>query len=335
MKYHAFGKTGLRVSAIGVGAQSLGGGLYFRDDAEAIRTLNAAFDAGINFYDTADHYNHGVSEELIGKIFQGRRDKVIIATKVGTRYSPLSRLAQELRPVLRPVSKWLRPSKIHIHRLRAAQKHGDFSASYLRSALEASLKRLKTDYIDLLQLHKPPTSVIEEGEFCKTLEQLKTEGKLRFYGVACDHGPTMIDDALLCLKYPGVSSVQVALNLVQRQAIADLLPRAQAHGVAVLARNPRDQGYLTTTGSDIMAETYEKTSQEVQTRMEQAKRFHFLVRSDRTLAQAALGFLLQVPGVAVVLPRLYRRPDLAETLGTLQAPSLTLQELEKIAATNV
>jgi len=108
------------------------------------------------------------------------------------------------------------------------------------------------------------------------------------------------------------------LNLVQREAIPAFLPRAQAQGVAVLVRNPRDQGYLTSAGSDIMAETYEKSSEEVRLRMEQARRYHFLIRSDRTLAQAALQFLLPLSGVTAVLPRLYRRKELIECLGALQ-----------------
>ncbi len=320
MNYRKFGKSDLSVSEIGVGCQSLGGGLYYRDDKEALRTLDAAFEAGITFYDTADHYNHGVSEELVGKALRGKRDRVILATKVGTRYSSMGRLAQSLRPLLRPVSRWLKPSKIHLHRMRGAQKHGDFSASYLRRALEQSLKRLRTDYVDLLQLHKPASSVLEEGAFCETMERFKTEGKIRFYGVACDHGPTMIADAMRCLKLPGIDAVQVTINLVQREAIPEFLPRAQAQGVAVLVRNPRDQGYLTSDGSDIMAETYEKSSEEVRLRKENAQRYRYLVRSDRTLAQAAIQFLLQLSGVTVVLPRLYRRKELAECLDTLRVP---------------
>ena len=333
MNYRPLGNTGLRVSEIGVGGQSLGGGFYHRDDQEAVRMLQAAFDAGINVYDTADHYNQGLSEALIGKVFHGRRSQVVIATKAGTRYSPPAQFALRLRSVLRPASRWLRPSKIYLHQMRSTYKHGDFSPIYLRRALEASLKRLRTDYVDLLQLHKPPSWVLDEGAFCETMEQLKAEGKIRFYGVACDHGPGMIDDAMRCLKHPGLSSVQVTVNLVQRQAITSLLPQAHAQGVAVLARNPRDQGYLTTDGSDIMAETYEKTPREVQVRIEQAQRCRFLVRDRRTLAQAAIQFLLQLPEVTVVLPRLYRRQELIEVIDALRAPALTAEELHRIAST--
>jgi len=269
---------------------------------------------------------------LIGKAFRGRRNRVIIATKVGTRYSPAARAALRMRPLLRPVSRWLQPSKNYLHQARSTYKHSDFSPSYLRRALEMSLKRLNTDYVDLLQLHKPSASVLDEGSFCETVEQFKREGKIRFYGIACDHGPSMIDDAMRCLKLPGLSSVQVTVNLVQRQAIESFLPQACAQGLAVLVRNPRDQGYLTAAGSDIMAETYDKTSLEVQIRMEQAQRCHFLIQNRRTLAQAAIQFLLQLPGVTVVLPRLYQCQQLAEILAAPYAPPLTVQELQRIAS---
>lgn len=331
MRYRLLGSTGLRVSEIGVGGQTLGGGIYYRDDAEAVRMLQAAFAEGVNFYDTADHYNQGASESLIGKALQEKRPQVIIATKIGTRYSPAAQAALRLRPLLRPVSRLLESSKNSLHQLRHTQKRGDFSPAYLRRALEGSLRRLRTDYVDLLQLHKPPAEVLDSGAFCETMERFKAEGKMRFYGIACDHETSMVEDAMRCLKHPGLAAVQLTINLVQRQAITEWLPQAHARGLAVLVRNPRDQGYLTAEGSDIMAETYEKTRQQVQRRIEQARRCRFLVRENRTLAQAALQYLLQLPGVSVVLPRLYRRSQLAEILTAAQAPALTDDELSRIA----
>jgi len=330
MKYRQFGATDLQVSEIGFGGQSLGGGLYYHNDRESIATLQTALDAGITFYDTADHYSEGRSEELIGQAFRGRRDRVIIATKAGTRFSRAGRAALALRPLLRPVGRWLRPSKIYLHQLRSTQKQGDFSPAYLRRALEASLKRLKTDYVDVLQLHKPPSSLLDGGAWHETMERFKAEGKIRCYGVACHHGPTMVEDALRCLRHPGIAAIQVGMNVADQRAVARILPLAQARGVAVLIRNPRDQGHLTTAGSDIMAETYSQSPREVAERMECARRFHFLISKRRTLAQAALRFLLQLPGVTTVLPRLFRRQDLEEVLGTLAAEPLTPEELARI-----
>ena len=332
MNYRRFGSTNLQVSAIGFGGQSLGGGLYYRNDRESIATLHAALDAGITFYDTADHYSEGRSEELIGRAFQGRRDRVIIATKAGTRLSRAGRIVSDLRPLLQPVSRWLRPSKIYLHQLRSTQKSGEFSPAYLRRALESSLRRLRTDYVDVFQLHKPPSSLLEDGAWCDTMEQFAAEGKIRHYGVACRHGPTMLADALRCLRHPGVASVQASLSLVEQQAVTQLLPPALSRGVAVLVRNPRDQGHLTSAGSDIMAETYVRSPREASLRLERAAQFHFLVTERRTLAQAALQFLLHLDGVTTVLPRLFRRQDLADVLGTLTAEPLTPEELARIAS---
>ena len=329
MNCRSFGKTDLKVSEIGFGCQSLGGGLYYKDDRESIKTLHQALDSGVNFYDTSDHYSQGVSENLIGRAFKGKRDQVIIATKAGTCYSPIGNLGLRVRPLLRPMSHFLRPIKISLHLMRASQKHSDFSAEYLTKAVHGSLKRLQTDYLDLFQLHKPSSSILEKGDFCETLEKLKAQGKIRYYGVSC----ATVEDALICLKHSGISSVQVAINLLDQEAITKLLTLAKEKKLAVIARNPRAQGHLTNTLSDIMAETYARNQREFEDRKNRAKKFQFLIKEDRTLAQAALQFVLQLPGVSVVIPRAINRKQLEENLGALTAPPLTKEELTRIYST--
>ena len=326
MNYRSFSKTDLKVSELGLGCQSLGGGLYYRDDQESIKTLYRAFDSGVNFYDTSDHYSQGASENLIGRAFKGRRGRVIIATKAGTLYSPLGSLALRMRPMLRPISRFLHSMKISLHLMRASQKHSDFSPEYLTKAVYGSLKRLQTDYLDLFQLQKPPSSILEKGEFCETLEKLKDQGKIRYYGVSC----ATADDALICLKHPGISSVQVGISLLDQEAITKLLHLAKEKGVAVIVRNPRAQGHLTSALSDIMAETYAENQKEVENRINKAKKFQFLINRNRSLAQAALQFVLQLDGVSAVIPRAINREQLGENLGALTSPPLTREELTKI-----
>ena len=331
MNYRRFGATDLRVSELGVGGQSLGGGLFYRDDAESMRTLQEALDAGINFFDTSDHYSQGLSEQLIGRAFRGRRDKVILATKGGTLYTPIGNLSQYVRPLVQPFSRALRASKIYLHLARGSQKRFDASPAYLTQAVEGSLRRLQTDYVDLYQLHKPPTSVLEAGDYCEIFEKLKRQGKIRYYGVTCElHDP--IRDALLCLQRPGISSIQANISLVNQEPIARLLPHAQQRGVAIIARNPRDQGHLTDAGSDIMAETYHRTRRDAEAQARKATRYRFLVKDGRTLAQAALQFVLRQPGITTAIPRLFTRAQLRECLGTLTAPPLTDGELARIAS---
>ena len=327
MKYRSFGETDLKVSEIGLGCQSLGGGLYYKDDQESIRTLHQAFDYNINFYDVSDHHSQGASERLIGRAFKDRRDRVIITSKAGLLFSPLGSLALRMRSLLRPVSRFLRPMKSYLHFVRASQLRYDYSAQYVTQAIERSLKRLETDYLDLFQLYKPSSSIIEKGDFCETLERLKDQGKIRYYGVAC----LTVEDAILCLKHPGISSVQVAISLIDQEAIKKLLPLVRGKKVALIARHPRAIGLFTESQSDIMGDTSAYSRSEFEERTKRAKAFHFLIKEGRTMAQAAMQFVLQLDGISVVLPRAVNHKQLEENLGALTAPPLTKDELIKIS----
>jgi aryl-alcohol dehydrogenase-like predicted oxidoreductase len=286
MNYRSFGKTDLKVSELGLGCQSLGGGLYYRDDRESIRTLHQAFDSGINFYDASDHHSQGASERLLGRAFKDRRDRVIITSKAGLLYSSLGSLALQMRPLLRPVSGFLRSMKSSLHFIRASQLRYDYSPQYLTQAIERSLKRLQTDYLDLFPLYKPSSSIIEKGDFCETLEKLKDRGEIRYYGVAC----LTVDDALLCLKHPGISSVQVAISLIDQEAITKLLPLVQEKKVALIARHPRAIGFFTEGQSDIMGDASAYSRSEYEDRKKRAKAFLFLIKEGCTMAQAAIQF---------------------------------------------
>lgn len=326
MNYRKLGKTDLIISEIGFGCQSIAGGLYYKNNSESIKTLLEAFDSGVNFFDTSDHYSQGESEKLIAKAFKSKRNKIIIGTKAGTLYPPITHYILKLRPLIRPVSKYIRSMKIPLHLMRARQKRSDFSSKYLFLAVEKSLKRLRTDYIDLFQLHKPSKETLENGEFIETLEKLKEQGKVRYYGISCMEN----EDAFICLNYPEISSIQITFNLLFEERVKEILKNTQGKGVGVIARNPRAQGHLTNELSDIMAETYAKDMQEFENKKERAKSFNFLVNSKRTLAQAALQYVLSHEGVSTAIPRSLNRNQLKGNLGTLNSPKLSETELEKI-----
>ena len=328
MEYRSFGTTGLRVSALGLGCHTIGGGLYHRDDRESIRMLHQAFDAGVNFFDVSDHHSQGHAERLIGRAFRGRRDRAILATKTGYRFAPAGVFALQMRSLLRPASRLLRPWQRQLHRLKASQVRYDFSPQHIRRAIEASLVRLQTEYVDLYQLYKPSRSIVEAGGFIDVLEELKAKGKIRHYGLA----PATAEDALPAFKHPGISSVQVAVNLLDQEALPALIPCAQRQGVAVVARYPRACGLLTSAGFDLMGDTSQYSEQEHAQRVRRAQAFRVLVRPDRTLAQAALQFVLQIPGIASLVPRAVTCTELAENLGALSAPPLNADELRQIAA---
>jgi aryl-alcohol dehydrogenase-like predicted oxidoreductase len=330
MKYRSFGKTDLKVSEIGLGCQSLGGGIYHKDDQESLRTLLQAYDCGVNFYDVSDHHTQGQSEKLIGRAFKEKRDRVIITSKAGLLFSPFGNILLKVRPLVRPVSRFLRSMKSSLHFVRASQLRYDYSDQYITQAVENSLKRLQTDYLDLFQLYKPSSSVIEKGDFIETLDKLKTSGKIRYYGIAC----RSVEDALICLKYPGIASVQVAISLIDQEAMIKLLPSVQEKRIGLIARHPRAIGLFTDSQSDITGDTSAYSRSEFRERTKRAKTFQFLVKESRTLAQAAIQFVLNLSGVSVVLPRAVNRRELQENLDALTVPFLTEKELERIYSMN-
>lgn len=326
MEYRKLGKTDLMVSEIGFGCQSIGGGIYYKNNDESIKTLLQAFDSGVNFFDTSDHYSQGESEKLIGKAFKGKRDKIIIGTKAGTLYTTSGAIALKLRPLLRPFSKFLQPMKINFHLLRARQKRSDFSSEYLIQAVEKSLRRLQTDYIDLFQLHKPSKLILERGDFIQTLEKLKRQGKIRYYGISTAEN----EDAFICFKYQEISSIQVMINLLDIRYATEILKLAIEKDVGIVARNPRAHGHLTNELSDIMAETYAHNKKEFEMRKEKAVKFKFLVNSNRTLAQAALRYVLGLEGISTAIPRAVNSKQLRENLDTLNSPVLSDEEFDRI-----
>ena len=327
MNYRLFGQTDLRVSELGLSCASLAGGLYYKNDRESIMTLLQAFDSGINFFETSDSWGQGDSERLIGQALRSKRDSIIIAGRVGIVFSGLGNLALRMRTLARPVSRLIRPMSGYLYKVRTSQKRKDFSSKHLAEAIDGSLKRLQTDYLDLYQLYRPPSSVLEEGDFCETFENLKAQGKLRYYGVVCD----TVKDALICSRLPGISSIQVDISLLDRRAVSEVLPLASTRKLAVIAGHPRAMGLLTNNLGDIMGDTSSYDRTELELRKNRAKSLKFLIKENRTLSQAALRFVLQLGDVSNVMPRAVDRVQLGENLGALSAPHLTKEELEKIA----
>jgi aryl-alcohol dehydrogenase-like predicted oxidoreductase len=327
MDRRRLGSTELDVSEIGLGCQSLGGGLYYRNDREAIRLLHRAAEAGVNFFDTADHYSLGLSESLIGRAFLGRRNSIVLSTKVGTTYSPAAAMALRARPLLRPLGRTLRGLKLRLHHIRAAQRRHDLSPRHLERAADNCLRRLRTDHLDLFMLHKPPIAELEQGDCIAALTRLQSKGKIRYYGVSCDG----VEDARVSLRIPGISAIQITVSLLDQAAIPEILPLALRINCGVIARNPRGQGHLTSEFSDIMAETYVEDSTEAGLRQEAARHFGFLANEKRTMGQAAIKFVQQFNAISVVVPRAVNVAQLDDILGTLAAPPLSDRDIDLIA----
>src|ERR1044071_1609068 len=155
MDRRRFGNTDLLVSAIGLGCARIGG-IFQGEQAGYMNLLSAALDAGINFFDTADMYSQGESEILLGKAFRARRDDVIIATKAGYALPAQRKVIARIKPIVRPIIRMLGIKREKMPARVMGAPTQDFSAPYLRRALEGSLRRLGTDHVDLFQLHSPP-----------------------------------------------------------------------------------------------------------------------------------------------------------------------------------
>ncbi len=218
MRQKRLGRSGLSLTRVGLGTWAIGGAGWqyawgSQDDEDSIATIHRALDRGINWIDTAAVYGLGHSEEIVGRAVQGRRDKVIIATKCG---------------------RILGADGVTIDsRLKAAS---------VRAELEASLRRLRTDYIDLYQVHWPqPDADIEEGwaEVAKAVR----EGKVRFAGVSNFSTAQMkrIQGIL------PITSLQPPYSMLRREAEAELLPFCREHGIGVVCYSPMQMGLLTGT----------------------------------------------------------------------------------------
>jgi len=181
VRYRQFGRTGWRVSEIGFGGARIGG-LLAQDGGRAasLRTLEAACDAGINFYDTADMYSQGESEILIGKAFRKKHDKVFIATKGGYLLPGRKKLIQLIKPFAKPIVRAIGLRSSAVPAALSGRVSQDFSPDHLRKAVEASLRRLRSDHIDLYQIHSPPREELRGARLQDALGLLarfKAEGK--------------------------------------------------------------------------------------------------------------------------------------------------------------
>jgi aryl-alcohol dehydrogenase-like predicted oxidoreductase len=275
MHYRTLGRTGLRVSEVGFGAMTIGGEIFgATDDQESLRALHRALDLGMNFIDTADAYGRGHSEELLGQLLKTRRKEVVLATKGGNQFT----VRQGLR---------------------------NFDPDYITSALEASLKRLQIDTIDLYQLHNPSPEVMKRGEIFDRLDRLKQEGKIRSYGVSLEK----TDDGLVAIETGKPDTLQVVYNILHQDPEEKLFPLAQKENIGILARVPLERGVLSgrfKKREEFVEKDWRRgvfPDEGLAQTHAAVEKLDFLMKGDvPNLAQAALRFILSHPAVSTVIP---------------------------------
>lgn len=276
MQYRTFGKTGWQVSAIGMGCWAIGGNMWGpTDDEDSIRAIQASLDAGVNLLDTADAYGIGHSEELIRRALGRKRDGIFIATKFGN---------------------WARAQG---HPLSFTTKHHVFLCC------DASLHRLGTDVIDLYQCHMGNPSGPEL--LLDALDELVQVGKIRAYGISSDSL-----DAVKAFNARGTCSVvQLEYSILNRKREADLLPYCRENNIGTLIRGPLAMGKLTGkmtpdwtfAENDVRRRWVDGEAKAYFARdLEKVERLRFLAAGGRTMAQAALAFVLAHPGVTTAIP---------------------------------
>jgi aryl-alcohol dehydrogenase-like predicted oxidoreductase len=324
MRYRQFGATDLVVSDVGFGCARLGG--FFGDltKPDMIRTLRKALNAGITFFDTADMYCQGESEALLGEAFRGQRHRVIFASKVGYSIPARRSVLAPVKSVLRPLARRIGLRRKHLPTGVRGTLTQDFSPRHIVRAVERSLKRLRTDYLDLYQLHSPPPALLEDGQALLTLEKLQGQGKIRYYGVSCE----TTEDALPCLDHGGVAALQLRLSLLDQSALDSVVPRAAAQRVAVIGRECFAGGLLAhQTPTLSLTELGVDESPRDGLRAELQTYERIARAGNRTLPEAAAQFVLGIDGVSVALIGMRTDAHLAANLSYLAATPLSDAEM--------
>jgi len=284
MNQRTLGKTGLKVSEIGFGGWAVGGpmeaggvpiGWSNTSDDESLATIRSARDLGVTFFDTSDVYGFGRSESLLGIVLARRRDEFVISTKVGLVKNSDGDLVK------------------------------DFSRKHILAAIIGSLRRLRTDYLDLYLGHNPDMDVLRHGEFQETMDRLQEEGKIRFWGLSV----MTPRDGIEVIENGWGHAIQVLYNVLNQSPAETLFPLAIEKNVGVIARVPLASGLLSgkyrgdsTFPTNDVRQNF-LTTRRLQEAVDRVDEVKSLVGDGHyTLAQASIRFVLEHDAVATTIP---------------------------------
>jgi aryl-alcohol dehydrogenase-like predicted oxidoreductase len=284
MQYRSLGNTGIRISEIGFGAWAIGGaaeasgtplGWGRTNDDESLAAIRRARDLGVNFFDTADSYGFGRSESLLGIVLSRQRQNVVIATKVG------------------------------VMRMGDGSLKKDFSREHIFHAVDGSLKRLRTDYIDLYQAHNPTLEQLRREEIQEAMARLQEIGKIRYWGVSI----STVDEGIEIINRGWGNALQVLYNALNQEPAFSLFPLAKQKGYGIVARVPLASGLLTgkfrpdsTFAGDDVRQNFltAKRLEEVSPRVDEIR--SLVGGAAKTLTDAALQFVLSDDAVSATIP---------------------------------
>jgi aryl-alcohol dehydrogenase-like predicted oxidoreductase len=311
MKYRQLGDTDLKISELSFGTWAIGGSWGKSDDQAALKGLEQAMDAGVNFFDTADVYGDGHSEELLAKATKGKEDKIHIATK-------FCRAGDIVDPET-------------------------YSEKAVTDYCEASLKRLQREAIDLYQIHCPPMEILKDGRVFEVLDKLQKQGKIRYYGVSVE----TVEEGLFCLEQPNVKALQVIFNIFRQKAVAELLPQAKGNGVGLLARVPLASGLL--TGKFTKQATFEADDHrnfnkngehfnvgetfaglEFSKGVELSEQLNWIADGRGNMTRAALRWILDHEEITTVIPGFKTVKQVEDNLKATEVASFSETEMKKL-----
>jgi aryl-alcohol dehydrogenase-like predicted oxidoreductase len=312
MEYRALGRTGWNISEIGFGSWGIGGSEWgATDDSVSLAALNRAIDLGVNFIDTADVYGDGHSEQLIAQVRKARGEQLIIATKAGRRLNP------------------------HVA--------SGYNRQNLTSFVERSLRNLEIEAIDLLQLHSPPSEVYDMPEVFGILDDLVTQGKLRFYGVSVER----VDEAMKAISYPNVQSVQIIFNMFRFKPSEQFFAAARERRVGILARVPLASGLLTgkmRPDTQFSANDHRNFNRHGEafdqgetfsgvdygTGLRAVEELRPLVPPGVTMAQFALRWILMFPAITTAIPGAKNPQQAEDNVRAAALPPLSDEQMRRV-----
>ncbi len=312
MKYRPLGRTGLDVSAISLGTWQVGGvwGKPF-DESGALRIIDTAIDAGVNFIDTADVYGNGLSEKAVGTVISRRPEKVALATKCGRRLNP--------------------------------HNAAGYNRANISRFVDESLINTGMETLDLIQLHCPPTDVYYQPEVFAVLDDLKKAGKILHYGVSVER----IEEALKAIEYPGVETVQIIFNMFRLRPSELFFEQAQKRGIGVIVRVPLASGLL--TGKFAKESRFDENDHrffnrdgqafdkgetfsgvDYATGLEAVEQLQALFPNDYTLAQYALRWILMFDAVSCIIPGASRPEQVDGNVVAADMPPLSEAQMQGV-----
>ena len=290
MNYRPLGRTGLEVSEIGLGCWQLASSAWGTEDGQdASRIVETALDLGCTLFDTAPGYGAGRSESLLGDILKGRRSKVVLCSKFG----------------------------------HPAEGPADFSVDALRPAIQASLKRLQTDYLDVLVVHNPPPEWLDgrRSGLYEALAVMQQAGLLRAYGVSVDS----LVDMQTAMQTTGSTVVEVLFNAFH-QSVRPGLKTAAAQGIGLIAKVPLDSGWLAGRyGTDSRFDGVRSrwSAEDISRRAALVAQFSAQLPTGMTLSHGALAYTLAQSQFAAAIPGA-RSPR--QVVDNMAASGMTLDE---------